>query len=108
MTARPTLTEIRAAIGVPATAVPDVDLQRVYDAEVASQAARCNVGDEPDVDTPPPLAQSLVRRVQREVAARNLPLGMIGIDSEYGAQRLPNTDALIDDLERPYRKQVLG
>jgi hypothetical protein len=108
MAARPTLPQIRAAIGVPATAVSDADLQRIYDAEVASQAARCNVGDDPTQTTPDPLAQALVRRVQREVAARNLPLGMVGIDSEYGAQRLPNADALIDELERPYRLQVLA
>jgi hypothetical protein len=108
MSARPTVAEIRTAIGVPATAVSDEDLQRIYDAECASQATRCHVGDDPTTDTPDPLAQALVRRVQREVAARNLPLGMVGIDSEYGAQRLPGTDALIDDLERPYRVQVLG
>jgi hypothetical protein len=33
---------------------------------------------------------------------------MVGIDSEYGAQRLPAYDALVDELERPYRKQVLA
>ena len=108
MSARPTLAEIRAAIGVPATAVPDIDLRRIYDAEIANQAARCAVGADPVNDTPAPLAQSLVRRVQREVAARNLPLGMVGIDSEYGAQRLPSADALIDELERPYRLSVLA
>lgn len=107
MSTRPTVEEIRDAIGVPATALSDADLTRIYDAEVASQAARCDVGADPDT-FPAPLAQSLVRRVQREVAARNLPLGMVGIDSEYGAQRLPNADSIIDDLERPYRKQVLA
>lgn len=109
---KPTLAEIRTAIGVPATAVSDADLQRIYDAESTSQGLRCHTEvasetPQPD-DYPDPLSQALVRRVQREVAARNLPLGMVGIDSEYGAQRLPNADALIDDLERPYRKQVLA
>ena len=112
MSTRPTLEEIREAIGVPATALSDVDLQRIYDAEDDAQRRRLmKMADDdgnPVDDVPPAINQAFVRRIQREVAARNLPLGMVGIDAEYGAQRLPATDALADDLERPYRKQVLA
>lgn len=108
MSTRPTIADVRTALGVPATVLPDADLERIYDAECASQDARCKTGDDPAADTPAPLAQAIIRRCQREVAARNLPLGMVGIDSEYGAQRLPQYDAIVDDLERPYRKQVLA
>jgi len=112
MSTRPTLAEVRAYIGVPATVLTDEDLQRIYDACDESQQARCNGFTDdagaPVTDLPEPLNQAFMRRVQREVAARNLPLGMVGIDAEYGAQRLPASDVLVDDAERPYRKQVLA
>lgn len=112
MSERPTLAEVRAYVGVPATTLSDADLQRIYDSCDASQRQRCQgmADDEgnPITDLPEPLNQAFMRRTQREVAARNLPLGMVGIDAEYGAQRLPAADALVDDLERPYRKQVLA
>lgn len=112
MSTRPTMAEVRSALGVPATVLPDADLQRIYDAEDDSQRRRlAKMSDDdgnPVDDVPPAINQAFIRRIQREVAARNLPLGMVGIDSEYGAQRLPQYDAIVDDLERPYRKQVLA
>lgn len=58
---------------------------------------------------PDALAMALLRRVQREVAARNLPLGMVGLDaSEYGPTRVPYFDAQIEMHEHPYRRQVLA
>ena len=56
----------------------------------------------------PPLVQSLYRRVAREVAARGVPLGMIGADAEYGPARLSRWDAEVDRLEGPYRVLVFG
>lgn len=58
---------------------------------------------------PPALFQAFLRRVQREVAARNLPLGMVGLDaSEYGPERLPFYDALVEEHERAFRRVVLA
>jgi hypothetical protein len=112
MSTRPTLAEVRTYIGVPATVLADEDLERIYNAADESQRKRCNgfvdLDGVPVDDLPDPLNQAFLRRVQREVAARNLPLGMVGIDAEYGAQRLPMSDSLVDDAERPYRKQVVG
>ena len=112
MSERPTMAEVRTAIGVPATALPDVDLQRIYDSCDVSQRERCGgMADDdgnPVTDVAPPLNQAFIRRIQREVAARNLPLGMVGIDAEYGATKLPANDTLVEDAERPYRKQVLA
>lgn len=106
------MADVRVTIGVPATALSDEDLQRIYDACDDSQRRRCtNMSDDdgnPVDDVPPAINQAFVRRIQREVAARNLPLGMVGIDSEYGAAKLPAFDALVEDAERPYRKQVLA
>lgn len=105
MTTSLDLTTVRAYLQVPATVLSDADLTRMLDTAIADQAARCTV---PDVATPA-LDQALLRRVQREVAARNLPLGMVGLDSsEYGPERLPFYDALVEEHERAYRSQVVG
>jgi hypothetical protein len=112
---RPTLAEVRTYIGVPATALSDADLQRIYGMADDSQRLRCNgviaSADTGELIITAPLAlnQAFLRRIQREVAARNLPLGMVGLDAaEYGPQRLPFLDALVEETERPYRKQVLA
>lgn len=100
------LATVRGYLKVPATNLSDEDLQRMVDACSADQWARC-VWD--PVDYPATLGQALLRRVQREVAARNLPLGMVGLDAaEYGPTSLPNLDALVNEHERAYRRQVLA
>lgn len=57
---------------------------------------------------PVALAQALLRRVQREIAGRNLPLGMVGLESEYGPQSIPAFDALVEHHEHAYRRVVLA
>jgi len=60
-------------------------------------------------DYPDALAQGLLRRVQREIAARNLALGMVGLDAaEFGPARIPALDALVEEHERAYRRVVLA
>lgn len=106
------LATVRAYVKVPATLLSDEDLQRMLDAAWADQFHRCTFpGDDTDPVTnyPDALAQALLRRVQREIAARNLPLGMVGLDAaEYGPTRLPVYDALVEEHERAYRVVVLG
>jgi hypothetical protein len=100
------LETVRAYIKVPATNLSDEDLQRMVDGCSADQWARC-VWD--PAAYPEGLALALLRRVQREVAARNLPLGMVGLDAaEYGPTRLPQLDALVDEHERAFRRVVLA
>ena len=100
------LATVRAYLKVPTTALSDEDLQRMIDGCSEDQWARC-VWD--PAAYPGALAQALLRRVQREVAARNLPLGMVGLDAaEYGPQRLPELDALVSEHERGYRRVVLA
>lgn len=102
----PDLETVREYLRVPATALGVLDLARMMGAAQADQSARCSW---PDDDYPDALAQAFLRRVQREVAARNLPLGMVGLDaSEYGPQRLPYLDSLVEEHERPYRRVVLA
>lgn len=96
---------VRAYLRIPATALTDEDLSRMMSTATGDQADRCRVPE----PYPPQLEQAFLRRVQREVAARNLPLGMVGLDAaEYGPQRLPFLDALVEEHERGYRKQVVG
>jgi hypothetical protein len=100
------LDTVRGYLKVPATNLSDEDLTRMIAGCSADQWARC-VWDE--ATYPTALAQGLLRRVQREVAARNLPLGMVGLDAaEYGPAALPNLDALVTEHERAYRRQVLA
>lgn len=106
------LAELRAWVQVPATVLSDAQLQQVLDAETILQARACTVPRDPDtgaaLDLTPDLVQAVYRRVAREVAARGVPLGMLGADSEYGPSRLSRWDAEIDRLEAPNRRLVFG
>jgi hypothetical protein len=105
MTTPPTLQQVRDYLAISATALSDEVLQTMLDACLGDQAARCTWV----VDAyPAALTQGLYRRVQREVAAKNLPLGMVGMDAEYGPQAIPMYDALIETHERSHRVQVVG
>lgn len=101
----PDAATVRAYLRVPATVLSDPDLERMMGAAAGDQLARCTVPD----PLPPALEQAFLRRVQREVAARNLALGMVGLDAgEYGPQAIPGIDSLVDHHERAYRTQVIG
>lgn len=103
----PDIAEVRQWIGVPVAALSDEQLQRVYDAELAAQAAVCIIPADPDL-YPAVAVEGLFRRVARVVAARGLPLGMMATESEYGPARLPSTDAEIARTEATIRAMVLG
>jgi len=112
MGAIPDLATVRAYIRVPATVISDEDLQRMMDAALTDQIARCvwpGQDDPESTEYPEALAQGYLRRIQRECAARNLPLGMVGLDGgEYGPQTLPAYDALIAEHEHAFRRVVLA
>lgn len=76
-------------------------IQDAYDTEVADQARRCRVDPYNAA-----LAGALVRRVQRSLAMRNLPLAVL--QDESGATRLGPTDPEVRRLEGPYRKVAIG
>ena len=105
--APPPLDDVRAWIKVPATLLPDPMLQQVIDAETLIQARLCRVPEDPSALTPD-LVQAIYRRVAREVAARGVPLGMLGGDTEFGTARLTRFDAEIERLEGPNRRTVVG
>ena len=102
--AGPPIEDVRTWIQVPVTIMENDQLQKVIDAETLLQARACTTGAE----LTPDLVQAIYRRVAREVAARGVPLGILGADSEYGPTRLSQFDAEIARLEGPSRKIVFG
>jgi len=98
------LSEARAWCGVPTTSIDDTTLQQVLDAETYVQARACRIDS---MYPQPNLEQALLRRVARTVAARGVPLGMLG-DAEFGPTRLPAFDTEIERLEGPDRLVVFG
>ena len=98
------LADVRAWVQVPVSVMTDAQLQQVVDAETLLQARACTV----PATLTPDLIQAIYRRVAREVAARGVPLGVLGADSEYGPARISRWDAEIDRLEGPNRKLVWG
>lgn len=101
----PTVEEVRAWAGVNTASMPDAMLAPVLAAELAIQAQICWLDDVTGDDDPypPELRQAVYRRCARQIAARNLPLGLVDTSGETGATRLPNYDAEIQRLENPRR-----
>lgn len=63
----------------------------------------------PDYDYPDALSRACLRRCQRQVAARNVPLGVLGVESDgFGPINLPSWDAEIARLEASYRIPVIA
>lgn len=80
------------------------DLQNALDAELAAQRAACRVR----AVYPDDLRQALLRRVQRNLALRQLPLAVHQGDAEAGAMLLPGRDPEVRRLEAPHRRLVMG
>lgn len=105
----PDLAQVRAFVAVPADFLPDDDLTRMLDAAIAIIVKTCRTpGYTPGATWPAPLVEAVLRRVQRSIATKNLPLGFIDSASEYGPARIPNYDVQIEELEGRYRRVVFG
>lgn len=111
----PTSSEVRAWVQVPASAISDADLDQILAAELAIQARICRLPVDPDPDTggeasyPDALSRAILRRCQREIAAKALPLGILGSEgAEYGPMVLRSWDAEISRLEASYRQVVIA
>ena len=79
-----------------ATNLSDAELEHVAGAEQEQQSAALAWSS---ATLPDDLYQSFLRRIARHVNARGLPLGIIGVDAEYGTARLPRWDAEVERLE---------
>jgi hypothetical protein len=100
----PTLVELRAMLKVPATVLPDEQL----DVFAAGEQAAQRVLDWGPGDLPPDALDAFYRRVARGIAAKGVPLGVVGTDAEFGAVRLTRYDPEIDRLEAPYAVPVVS
>lgn len=106
----PDIGAVRAYVRVPATSLPDEDLERMMTAAATTQADGRDIdrGMNPEGERAPALVQAFLRRVQRQIAGKNLPLGMVGVEaSEFGPTGIA-LDNLIYELERPYTLAVIG
>lgn len=92
----PTVEEVAQRLGKQAGHISDA-----YLAEVTDQANRCRVEEYTDS-----LGEALVRRVNRNLAMRNLPLGVVTDDT--GSTRIGSNDPEVRRLEGPYRKMPIG
>lgn len=98
----PDLTAAKAYLGQLAVNFTDGQIQEALAAETAAQAAAINVGS-----YPADVTQALLRRVHRNLAMRNVPLG-VQSDGEGGGIRLGSTDPEIRRLEAPHRKRAVA
>lgn len=107
----PTVADCRAWGNISAT-VSDADLQAILDAEYRIQVDTCVMDTDPDTGgcvMPGPLARALIRRVQREVAVRNIPLAWASdVAAEYGPLMVPAWDSEVSRLESSYRRHVIA
>jgi len=102
----PAVDLVRAWIQVPATVLDDPALAQVIGSEVELQYALLTF--DPDGPARDDIVQALYRRVARQVAAKGVPLGVLGTDAEYGGVYLGRWDAEIARLEGPSRTLVFG
>lgn len=110
----PTVEDCRDWARVSVEAVTDADLGVIRQSELDIQALTCELPDDPDAGGqeatyPPALARALLRRVQRQCAARNIPLGFFtDTVAEFGPQQLSSWDAEVSRLESSYRQHVVS
>ncbi len=80
------------------------DLQDALDEETDAQRAVCRI----KAVYPRDLRGALLRRVQVNLAVRQLPLAVLQGDAEAGNIMLPGSDPYVRNKERPHRKRTVG
>lgn len=92
----------------------DSEISDALAAQVGDQAKKCAVPVD-DLDPtwmPDPLAEALLRRTHVALSLKALPLAVQVTLSDVNAAQIrvgsPSKDPLVYDLERPYRKLVVG
>ncbi len=100
--AAPNLTAVKTYLGERAKSWSDAELTEVLATETAAQAAvvRGSALNNPDVQG------ALLRRIDRNLAMRALPLGVQ--QSDAGGVLIGSNDPEVRRLEKPHRKLVKG
>jgi hypothetical protein len=100
----PTVDDVARYLKSAASSWTQAELQDELDSEFEHQQAKCGVR----AVYPRSLRKALLRRVQRALAMRALPLATLQGDADGGAMILPGNDPEVRRLEGPYRKLVSG
>jgi hypothetical protein len=100
----PTLAELRTWLKVPATILPDAELGIVAAAEQAAQQ-RLDWGAG---ELPADALAAFYRRCARHAAAKNIPLGIIAADAEFGTIRISRWESEVERLEAAYVSPVVA
>lgn len=100
-----TIDDLKTYLGPTAAKYTDDVLMSVIATETAAQAAKVNY----PVVASPLLAEALLRRCQRNLAMRALPIGLTDVQGDADTRSyVPSSDPEIRRLEGPFRKLVLG
>jgi hypothetical protein len=82
----------------------DDEVQDALDAEAAAQRGVCDV----PAAYPADLRNALLRRTQRNLVMRGLPLAVLRGDAESGDTLIPRLDSEVRRFESPHRKLPIG
>lgn len=109
----PNIATVSAFMG-PDHSWSDSEISSALLAQAGDQAKKCTIPTDPLDATwiPDALAEARCRRTQVALSLRPLPLGVQVTLSDSNAAQVrvgsPSQDPLVRDLERPFRKLVLG
>jgi hypothetical protein len=109
----PDLADVKAFLGSDHS-WSDAEIESALAAQIGNQAKRCEIPVDPEDETwmPDPLAEALLRRVHIALSMKALPLAVQVHLSEYNVSPSrvgsPSKDPLVKDLERPYKRLVVG
>lgn len=109
----PSFTDVKAYMG-PDQSWTDAEVLDALNSQAGDQAKKCSIPTDPEDSTwiPDALAEARCRRTQVALALRPLPLGVQVTLSDSNAAQVrvgsPSQDPLVRDLERPFRKLVIG
>jgi len=100
----PTAADVSVYLGANAGTWSMDEIGDALAAERSAQRDRC--GER--AVYPDSLRQALLRRCQRNLAMRRLPLAILSGDADAGPTILPGRDPEVRRLEAPYRRLVVG
>ena len=100
----PTIAALRVWLKVPATILPDAELEIIAAAEQVAQV-RLDWGSG---ELPADALAAFYRRCARHAAAKNIPLGILAADAEFGTVRLSRWESEVERLEAAYVSPVIA
>lgn len=107
----PTLDDVKNYLGADHS-WSDAEIVSALAAQAGDQAKKCTNPETTPGLMPDALAQALCRRTQVALSLQPLPLAVQVTLSDVNAAQVrvgsPSQDPLVRDLERPYRKVVIG